>query len=237
MSASSRDRVLGRIRAGLHANRASLQEHAAQHPPPHPRGPVIAVAPGTSDVALFERELTALRGTVHVCDSADAALSTMLSILADAGAARVLAWAEDELPLAGVYEALDARGIARVDGRLLGDTSREARLAGLDDVPACITGADAAVAESGSFALASGPGRGRLASLLPPLHIALLPASRIVRSLADALDLLHHEFGPALFRDRSNVVFVTGPSRTADIELSLTLGVHGPREVHVIILG
>lgn len=230
----SRARILGRIRSGLQTNGELLRSHAALFPPPHPRGAYLALDDGLSNVELFRRELIALFGSVHLCESAEAALARVVSILADAGVDRVLAW-EEQLPLPGVYAALAASGIATLQSRVLGAPDRHARLAELDTVPACITGADAVVAESGSLALANGPGRGRLASLLP-LHIALLPAARIARSLPDAIDLLMADFGPALFRDRSNLVFVTGPSRAADIELSLTLGVHGPREVHVVVL-
>jgi L-lactate dehydrogenase complex protein LldG len=232
----SRARILGRIRSGLQTNGELLRSHAALFPTPHPRGPYLALDGGLGEVELFQRELTALFGSVHVCDSAEAALARVVSILSDAGVDRVLAWEQAQLPLPGVYDALQANGIGVLQSRVLAAPDRGARLAELDSVPACLTGADVAVAESGSFALANGPGRGRLASLLPPLHIALIPAGRIVRSLPDAMDLLMSEFGPALFRDRSNLVFVTGPSRTADIELSLTLGVHGPREVHVVVL-
>lgn len=234
--ADSRTRILDRIRAGLKSNGEQLRQHAALFPPPHPRGPYLAVEEELDDLELFRRELTALFGSVHLCESREAALARVVSILSEAHVDRVLAWAEEELPLPGLHAALLANGITVVGGRVLGAADREAHLGELDSVPACITGADAAVAESGSFALVSGAGRGRLASLLPPLHVALLPAGRIVRSLPDAMDLLARDFGPALFRDRSNLVFVSGPSRTADIELSLTLGVHGPRAVHVVVL-
>jgi L-lactate dehydrogenase complex protein LldG len=233
--ADSRDRILGRIRAGLDTTGDMLRRHAALHRPPFPRSPYVAVDDDASDVEIFTRELTSLFGSVHTCETAEQARSRVVSILADAGADRVIAWADDQLPVADLRATLQANGITVVDARVLGMPDRDARLAALDDVPACVTGADAAVAESGSIALVSGPVRGRLASLLPPLHIALLPAGRIVRTLPEALDLLALHFGSDIFRDRSNVVFVSGPSRTADIELSLTLGVHGPKKVHVVI--
>ncbi len=79
--------------------------------------------------------------------------------------------------------------------------------------------------------LSHGPGRPRLASLAPEVHIALLPASRVVRSFAH---LLSEE--PDLITGTANLVVITGPSRTADIEQRLTIGVHGPRHIHVIVL-
>jgi L-lactate dehydrogenase complex protein LldG len=77
--------------------------------------------------------------------------------------------------------------------------------------------------------LVSGPGRGRLASILPPLHVAIVSERRLRPSLAA---LLREE--PRLLDEGSNVVVVAGPSRTADIEMTLTHGVHGPKHLHVI---
>ena len=93
-----------------------------------------------------------------------------------------------------------------------------------------ITTAQAAIAETGTLVLDSTDERHRLASLVPPVHIAIVDASRIVRTLGEALALMREgkEISPA-------VTFVTGPSRTADIELTLTIGVHGPQELYVII--
>jgi len=78
----------------------------------------------------------------------------------------------------------------------------------------------------------SGPGRPRLASLLPPVHVAILRADRIYSNLPALVTALA-EKGTA----GSNLVIITGPSRTADIEMTLTRGVHGPGEVHVVIVG
>lgn len=225
--------MLARIRAGLDENRALLQAQAAAYLPPHPRGPFVA-----SDldvVGQFRAELSALHATVHVCDGATDALERVLTILEAAGARAVLSWANDQLPLPDLLPTLQASGIAIADQQVL-HNDRQAQYVALEPVQACITSVDAAIAESGTMLVASGAGRGRLASLLPPLHIALLPVDRIARTLPEAWDRMRRRFGNGLFRDRSNVVMITGPSRTADIELSLTLGVHGPRDVHAIVI-
>jgi L-lactate dehydrogenase complex protein LldG len=93
-----------------------------------------------------------------------------------------------------------------------------------------ISTAQAAIAETGTLVLDSTYERHRLVSLVPPVHIAIVDASRICETLADALTLLRREaeISPA-------VTFITGPSRTADIELTLAIGVHGPQELYVII--
>jgi len=93
-----------------------------------------------------------------------------------------------------------------------------------------ISTAQAAIAETGTLVLDSTYERHRLVSLVPPVHIAIINASSIVETLSDALALLQKdkEVSPA-------VTFITGPSRTADIELTLTIGVHGPQELFVIV--
>ena len=92
-----------------------------------------------------------------------------------------------------------------------------------------LTGALVGIAETGTLVLPGGAGRPLTASLLPEIHFAVLRQEFIVGTLAEALRL------PAI-RKSSAVVLTTGPSRTADIEMTLTIGVHGPREVRVFII-
>lgn len=95
-----------------------------------------------------------------------------------------------------------------------------------------ISNAQAGIAETGTLVLDSACERHRLVSLVPPVHIAIVNASSIVETLGEALALLRKdkEISPA-------VTFITGPSRTADIELTMAIGVHGPRELYVIVNG
>lgn len=94
-----------------------------------------------------------------------------------------------------------------------------------------ITKAQAGIAETGTLLLDSSVERNRLVSLVPPVHIAILDAANIYSTLGETLAALQSggkELSPAL-------TFITGPSRTADIELTLAIGVHGPKELYVII--
>lgn len=94
-----------------------------------------------------------------------------------------------------------------------------------------VSTAQLAIAETGTLVLDSACERHRLVSLVPPVHIAIVNASAIVETLSDALTLIQkNEISPA-------ITFITGPSRTADIELTLTIGVHGPQELYVIVDG
>jgi len=95
-----------------------------------------------------------------------------------------------------------------------------------------LTAAQAAIAETGTLVLESDYERHRLVSLLPPVHIAVIDAADICPTLGDALRRVRRR-GP-MEMSRA-ITFVTGPSRTADIELTLTIGVHGPRELYVIV--
>lgn len=96
-----------------------------------------------------------------------------------------------------------------------------------------ITTAFCAIAETGTVVVCSGAAGGRIESLLPPVHIALLRVSRLVPGLPEAIELLE---GSGQLARSSAVTFITGPSRTADIELTLTIGVHGPKQLFIILV-
>lgn len=96
-----------------------------------------------------------------------------------------------------------------------------------------VTGAFCALAETGTLMLCSGPETPATVSLLPETHVAVVPASRIVAYMEDGWDLARAELG---LLPRA-VNFVSGPSRTADIEQTIVLGAHGPYRVHVVIVG
>ncbi len=94
-----------------------------------------------------------------------------------------------------------------------------------------VTSAVAAVAATGSLVVSSRAAGGRAASLLPRVHLCVLPAARLVATPADVLR------DGRSYPPPSNLVFITGPSRTGDIEQIMTLGVHGPTAVHVVVTG
>jgi L-lactate utilization protein LutC len=94
-----------------------------------------------------------------------------------------------------------------------------------------ISSADYALADTGTLVMLSSHDEARLVSLLPPVHIAVIPSSRILSNLDQLLALL-----PKPAEQTSSMVLITGPSRTADIEQILVRGVHGPGEAHVVIV-
>jgi L-lactate dehydrogenase complex protein LldG len=148
-----------------------------------------------------------------------AAWEAVSGLLRETGCSSVLTWDEGQFTEPGLAAALQRAGCSVADPR---------------DWPAAevgITGADAGIAATGSLVLLSGPGRPRQASLLPPVHIALLARSRIVRSVEAWFDGHADAIGEA-----ANVTLISGPSRSGDIEMVVTLGVHGPGELHIVLI-
>lgn len=100
-----------------------------------------------------------------------------------------------------------------------------------------ISGANAAIADTGTLMIVTNEGNSRLVTTLPPVHIAVLGIEKIVPTIDDATAILKvlPRSGTGQ-KVTSYVSFVTGPSRSADIELTLTVGVHGPKELHIVLL-
>lgn len=100
-----------------------------------------------------------------------------------------------------------------------------------------ISGANFAVAETGSLVIISNEGNARLATSLPPVHIAIVTTEKFVETLEEAATLIKALVTASSGKKiTSYVSFITGPSSTTDIEKELIIGAHGPREVHIIIL-
>jgi L-lactate dehydrogenase complex protein LldF len=184
---------------------------AAATQPPEMTRPTLSLA---ERMTQFDAELTALEGKFICCMQAELA-QRVWTLLHERKITSLMAWEADRLP-AGLLTSLLEKGIK------VTHTPDPAVEAGL-------TGALAGVAETGTLVLPGGKGRALSASLLPMLHIAVLKAEDILPDMAAALKL------PEL-QECAAAALVSGPSRTADIEMTLTLGVHGPREVVVFCL-
>jgi L-lactate dehydrogenase complex protein LldG len=104
------------------------------------------------------------------------------------------------------------------------------------DLPGCdvsITGCEALVARTGSIVMSAAQESGRTVSVYAPIHICIAFAGQLVYDIKDALQLIKEKYGMAL---PSLITFATGPSRTADIEKTLVVGVHGPKEVYLFLV-
>ncbi|MBI3764322.1 MAG: LUD domain-containing protein [Chloroflexi bacterium] len=198
-------------------------------------------------IATFAAELVALSGVFHQCPSHKVATLVLDLILEarrggedplalSAAGAHALTWFEENLPVPGLLETLRREGVI-LPGPIVSPTesARAERLAEIETAEVGITGAEAALADVGGIVVRSGPGRGRLASLLPPTHIALITPDQLYPSLFDWMESLRAAGRlESVFAGVSNLTVIAGPSRTADIEKTLVLGVHGPRVLHVI---
>ncbi|MBS6363456.1 lactate utilization protein C [Burkholderia sp.] len=212
----ARRQILARIRAAQGraaepdaTERDGVADYLARHPS-GPRPP----APGDL-VAAFVDEATKLATTVdEVATLADAPAAAARYLSAHDLPMQAVAWRTlGELDWAAAGVAVEFR--KPVDGDLVG-----------------LTGCFCATAETGSLVLLSGPDTYASAGLLPETHIAVVPASRIVAGHEDAFALIRAERGEL----PRAVNFVSGPSRTGDIEQTIVLGAHGPYRVHVIVV-
>jgi L-lactate dehydrogenase complex protein LldG len=176
--------------------------------------------------ARFVQELEALGGRGARVGSLEEAREYVLDLVADKGARSLIRWTGEPLDELGVDEPLRERGVAVTLWRS-SETLRE-------DVARAEIGlgsAEYAVAESGSLVVCSNVGAGRSVTLLPPIFVAVLETERVVPGVADVI----REYA-GRGELPSSLCFHSGPSRSADIEQSLAIGVHGPGEVHVLLV-
>jgi len=215
MNNEARQAILGSIRSRLAASVRFYEN------PVHPENPLILSkkTSATSLVDLFKHNLESVGARCRVASSDTDITDALSRIITDRKGERIAISDDPEVK------------------RLLYQTDLEIEELGIapnaSDIfrfDVGITTAQAAIAETGTLVLDSAHERNRLVSLVPPVHIAIVSASKICETVGDALTLLRkeNEISPA-------VTFITGPSRTADIELTLTVGVHGPQELHVIV--
>lgn len=212
---SSRAEILERVRAGLGGK-----------------------APAAERRASAEAHLTALaRGPQPVLAADLAARFRAKAELLSSSVDAVSGWRLGPAAVASYLDAHDlghdlvvSADVAGLDWSASG--LRPALRGAIDADRVGVTGCFCAIAESGTLMLASGCGKPASISLLPETHIALVPESRLVASLEDAFCLWRQEQGPL----PRAVNFVSGPSRTGDIEQTIVLGAHGPCRVHIILV-
>ena len=188
----------------------------------------------------FRVEFERVAGVFHRVASLDDVAPAIESIAGERGARELVSWHAASIAGDGLSRALIGLGLG-VHAMPAGEAADAAERARLRAVTARadlgLTGVDLAVAETGTLVLVSGAGRPRSTSLLPPCHIALFDRAALVESLYQVGVFLEAWHGDGTPPGTGAVVnFITGPSRTADIELTLTRGVHGPKEVHAIFV-
>ncbi len=214
---SSRERILARIRKaqGRGGSRPSQAELEAvdTYVRAHPRGTLPKVEGDL--VARFRARAESMQSTTEEV-AAEAEVPAAVARYLNA----------NKLPLSGcVWPQL-----AHLDWKGAGLALEPRGANGTDAVG--VTGALAAIAETGTLVLASGQGTPATVSLLPETHVAVVSARRIVAHMEEAWALARAEF-----RELPRAInFVSGPSRTADIDQQIVLGAHGPYRVHIVVV-
>ena len=150
----------------------------------------------------------------------------IVSLARQRGAKLLVRWDVEDLEELGVDGPLEEAGVEVVAWRGLEDFRG---VAGKADIG--LSTAAWAIAETGTLVLEGGAGMGRSVTLLPPTHVAVVPLERMLRTVPEAIGKYAGGALPA------NVTFHTGPSRSGDIEMNIFVGMHGPGDVHVVLVG
>jgi L-lactate dehydrogenase complex protein LldG len=247
---SARDDILGRLRASLARPDLRFPPQVTPMLTGETRMTVTHADGGLEELAArFGAELTKLYGTFEIAETATEARLAMINriltwmeqenadrkgaVITTGQERSVLAWTASNLPIDNVDSALADLGLTLVaPSDLRTPESRER----VRHIRCGITGVEAAFAATGSLLMMAGPGTNRSASLLPFRHIALVPFSRLYRNFEEWL-AERREAGTLIdtVRSRANLTLISGPSKSADIEMNLTLGVHGPKFLHAIL--
>jgi L-lactate dehydrogenase complex protein LldG len=227
MNPGKREEILGRVREALRV--PAPRPHGAHDAPSESAGPVQqrawlpAVPPDAEGrLALFEKNCLQLRTDFQLLTSAEEAAKT-LAKLRDVHQWKVVA--------AHHHPLLDP--IVPLIGLETRYMEEHPDSWSLESCSVGVTACDALIAQTGSILLTTHSAGGRALSVLPPHHVVIAQANQLVPDLPAAFELLQSRY-----RDRypSFITFVTGPSRTGDIERILVLGAHGPKNLTVIVI-
>jgi L-lactate dehydrogenase complex protein LldG len=220
-SIKARQEILSSIREHL-ATSARFDAQAA-HPPTAELQTTSNSARNdlhSSVVGLFQEALEAVSGHCSTFRTIDEAARAVQQIVDERKARRVAV--SDSTLVKRILTRLKTEAVFL-------DAPNQSELF---DCDMGITSAQWAIAETGTLVLESEGERHRLASLVPPVHVAIVEAGRIRRTMSEVLELIKNTDAGL----SPTVTFITGPSRTSDIELTLAIGVHGPGELHVIVI-
>jgi L-lactate dehydrogenase complex protein LldG len=223
MEQSARDEILGKLKS---APRKTI--------PPRPDRPALKELSLTRDelIEIFSKNLVQETGIVHRVKDRREALEKLSQIAKEEGLRKVMVTTDDVVASLNLVDWGKENNVRVTTPQNFGnrDSFRDAVFGEAD---AGVTGADFAVAESGTLGLIHNKDQARLVSLAPILHVAIVPVERIVAVYEQVME--------KVFGKKENVpsqfCFITGPSMTADIRGIPFKGMHGPRKVIVILVG
>lgn len=199
------------------------REAVAPPPPPELDPRLIRTLVDEQNLPRHFAEQARASGMEVTIVELDQLAESLISLLRASEVAKVA------LPVSRLFDPLDLAGQLRAAGF---DARRWDELTADEvfDFDCGVTDCDAAIAETGSLVISAVPEHGRVLSLVPPLHIAIVQPRQIVADLLDVMVQLEGDGAG------SGTVIITGPSKTTDIEGNLVIGVHGPGRVHVVLL-
>ncbi len=226
MVSDSRSRILVRIREALQevAPPRHLDQHGHPKTPPSPEDRSHWLPPVPADwegrVKLFAKNLVALKAEWLPCHSPEELTVNLQQLAASSGWMRI-----GTHDLSFGQEALDSLSLPklRTDSPFIANE--------LEQCSVGITNCECLVAQTGSVLISSTKSGGRALSVLPPHHVVIAHKSQLVPDLPAAFDFLHARYGENL---PPYLSFITGPSRTGDIERILVLGAHGPKRLSIL---
>jgi len=175
-------------------------------------------------------EVQSIGGESTVVPDWESARETIVQLLRRYSTRSAICWHHPTLDRLGLQDLLASQAITPHDNRDLSQLPEDQQRYIILHADVGISSVDFAVAETGTLAVGARPGQERSVSLVPPVHIAVVEQQQIVPDLFDLFAKLAQRELP------SNVAFISGPSKTGDIELELTTGVHGPGKWHVVIV-
>ncbi|MBM4003433.1 MAG: hypothetical protein FJ295_09130 [Planctomycetes bacterium] len=188
------------------------------------------VGAGADLCQALSQEINEVGGRAIVVDDWTQAPTILAQMLRSFEPRAAVRWRHELLDRVGLDAILKQMGVGVHDFDSLIQLAPDEQRAVILDADIGITSTTLAIAETGSLLLSARPGQERVVSLLPPIHLALVAESQIVPDLFDAMQRIRESKLP------SAVNLVTGPSKTGDIELQLTTGVHGPGTWQVLIV-
>ncbi len=222
---SARDAILARIRrsAGVTGDEAPRRAAVADRLQRAPRGvvPARAQLDPEARIALFLAKAEAVQATTLRLADAAGVPAAVAEYLRRHNLPQAVRMGED--PRLQAMEWASEPQLAIATGRSAGSDL------------ACVSHAEAAVAETGTLALVSGPDNPTTLNFLPDHHVVVVDAATVVGDLESVFDGVRRRYGAGRMPRTLN--FVSGPSRSADIEQTLLLGAHGPRSLHIILVG
>ena len=211
-ASGSKETILKRIRKAL--------EHKAPQPFPNIDGQSnVYVGDHQSLEMQFAKSFTDLGGHFVYCDNTAEMIDNLKNLIAERGWSNIICWDEKMMQL--------------FNANNLNEIRNNTALAQTEPSDAGITGCEFLIGRTGTVTLSSRQESGRVLAIFPPLHIIIAYTNQLVQDMKDAIQQMKIKYPNKL---PSLINFETGPSRTADIEKTLVVGVHGPKEIFVFLV-